>query len=328
MDNRRKLIVALGAGALATPLTIFAQSREGKVWRVGFLAFRGRPDSLETDPFGGFTRGMREFGYIEGKNLEIEWRYAESKSERLPGLVAELLQRKVDVIVAAGTPVIHVVRKATTTIPIVMTTADDPVGAGFVQSLARPGGNITGLTILAKELDPKRLEMLLSMVPKLSRVAVLVNPSNRANIKNLETAGQKLGVKVLVANARTPQEIDSAFSLMHQQNVGALIVLLDPLFQQQKAQIAELAAKNRLPSMTADPIYVEAGCLMSYGSSLIYTFSRVATYVDKILKGAKPGELPVEQPTTFDMVVNLKTAKTLGIKIPNSVLVQATRVID
>ena len=327
MNNRRKLVIALGASAFASPLSSLAQPAT-KVWRVGFLVFRGRPDSLETDPFGGFLRGMRELGYIEGKNLEIEWRYAESKSERLPGLVAELLQRKVDVIVAAGTPVIHVVRKATTTIPIVMTTADDPVGAGFVQSLARPGGNITGITILAIELDPKRLEMLLSMVPKLSRVAVLMNPSNRANIKNLETAGQKLGVKILAAKARTPQEIDGAFSLMHQQNVGALIVLLDPLFQQQKAQIAELAAKNRLPSMTADPIYVEAGCLMSYGSSLDYTFRRVATFVDKIIKGAKPADLPVEQPTKFELIINGKTAKALGLKIPQSLLVMAEKVIE
>lgn len=280
--------------------------------------------------YGAFPRGLRELGYVEGKNLLIEFRWAD-KMELLPVFAAELVQLKVDVIVSIGTPATRAAQKATATIPIVFGSSGDPVGTGLVKSLARPGGNITGLSNLSADIAPKRLEMLLTIVPKLSRVAVLVNPSNPANIKNLEgleAAGQKRGVKILRADARTPQEIDDAFSLIRQQNAGALVVSLEPLFQQQKSQIAELTAKHRLPSMAAYREYAEAGGLMSYGSNLTEIFQRTATYVDKILKGAKPADLPVEQPTKFELVINRKTAKALGLTIPQSLLISADKVIE
>lgn len=286
---------------------------------------------MDSHFISAFPGGMRELGYVEGKNLVIEWRFADGKLDRLPALAAELVALKLDVIVAGGNDSPLALKKATTTIPIVMATASDPVGSGLVTSLARPEGNITGLSTLTNELGPKRLEMLLAMVPKASRVAVLRNPANPASYKSLETvqaAGQKLGVKILPTQARTPQEIDDAFASMRQQNASALLVFLNPVFQQQRDQIAELAAKHRLPSMAADQLYAEAGCLMSYGSSLADNLRRAATYVDKIFKGAKPGDLPVEQPVKFEFIINGKTAKTLGIRIPQSLLVQAEKVIE
>ena len=330
MNTRRKLLVVLGAGALAAPLSSFAQ-RQGKVWRVGFLAGRRRPVSLDTDFYGAFSTGMRDLGYVEGKNVVIEWRFADGQYERLPGLVAELVRLKVDVIVAAGPPVIIAAQKATTTIPIVIVTGIDPVDAGFVKSLARPGGNITGISNLSGEVSPKHLEMLLTMVPKLSRVAVLVNPANSAHatmLKNVQAAAQKANVKVLPVEARTPQEIETAFSVMTKENAGAIIVGLDGLFIQQRRQIAELAVKNRLPSIATLREYVEDGGLMSYGQNFADQFRHAAVIVDKILKGAKPGDLPVEQSTKFDMVINRKTAKALGLIIPQELLVRADKVIE
>jgi putative ABC transport system substrate-binding protein len=274
---------------------------------------------------------MRELGYVEGKNLAIEWRFADGKLDRLPALAAELVRLKVDVIVAVGLEAPLAVQKATITIPIIFVGPGDPVGTGLIKSLARPGGNITGPSTISGELGPKRLEMLLAMVPKLSRVAVLVNPTRPTHIKALESvvaAGQKLGVTMLRAEARTPQEIENAFSVMVREKAGALIVLLNPVFQEQRSQIAELSAKHRLPCMTADRIYAEAGCLMSYGNSLADDFRRAATYVNKILKGAKPSDLPVEQPTKFELVINRKTAKALGLTIPQSLLVSADKVIE
>jgi len=242
-----------------------------------------------------------------------------------------LVNLKVDVIVTAGTPAISAAQKATTTIPIVMGNIGDPVGSGFVKSLARPASNITGLSSMAGDVYLKQIEMLLSMVPRLSRVAVLLNPSNMSNVKTSErvqTEGQKRGVKVLRGEAKTPQEIHNAFSMMRTQNADALIVFNDGLFQQQKAQIAELTAKHRLPAVAQDRIYADAGVLMSYGPSLAEQSLRAVTYVDKIFKGAKPADLPVEQPTKFELVINGKTAKTLGLAIPQSLLVSADKVIE
>jgi len=331
MNNRRKLVILLGAGALAAPLATLSQ-QQGKIWRVGFLAYATRPPSLsDSTHHGALQRGMRELGYVEGKNLVIEWRFADRKTERLPTLAAELVQQKVDVIVTSGRFATRAAQKATATIPIVMVSVGDPVGSGLIKSLARPGGNITGLSSMTDDIGSKRLQMLLDMVPKLSRVAVLVNPANPENIKALESiqaAAQKRGVKILRVEARTPQEIDNAFSLIRQQNAGALIVLFNLLFQEQRSQIAELAAKHRLPSMTADRIYAEAGCLMSYGNSFADQYRRAPTYVDKILKGAKPSDLPVEQPTTFELIINGKTAKALGLTIPQSLLISADKVIE
>jgi len=261
----------------------------------------------------------------------VEFRWAESNYAQLPALAAELAGMKVELIVSATTPVSRAVQKATSTIPIVIVNIGDPVGSGLVRTLARPGGNITGLSNLVADMNSKRLEMLLAMVPKLSRVAYLLNPANPQNVvgfKNTQTDGQKRGLTILPTEARTPQEIDNAFSVMHQQKAGALMVALDGFLQQQSSQIVELTAKYRLPSMTADPIYAEAGCLMSYGTNLIEHFRYAATYVDKILEGAKPVDLPVEQPTKFELFINVKTAKALGLTIPQSLLVMADKVVE
>jgi len=328
MNRRDSIFAVLALGAV--PLCSLAQ-QQGKIWRVGFLSQRARPDSLDSDIFGAFPRGMRDLGYVEGENLMIEWRFANGNVERLPGLVAELIRLKVDAIVTSSTPATKVLQKATTTIPIVMGTIGDPVGSGFVASLAHPGGNITGLTSVTKDLSPKLLELLLEVVPKLSRVAVLVNSSNpfhAAVLKNVQAAAQKTGVTILAVEARTVQEIENAFPTISKERAGAVILAQDTLFTQQRRQIAELSAKHRLPLIAAMLEYVEAGVLMSYGPSFADIYRRAATYVDKIFKGAKPANLPVEQPTKFEMFINDKTARALGLTIPHSILLQADRVID
>ena len=331
MNQRRKIIMAGAAGAFASPFTSFAQQPE-KVARVAFLALPNRATALDPLFSGAFPLGMRDLGYVEGRNLLIEWRFADSQIERLPALAAELLQWKPQVLVAATHEAALVAQKATSTTPIVMTTGADPVAGGLIQSLARPGGNITGLSNLSGDLGPKRLEMLAAMVPRLASVAVLVAASNNAGsvraLESLKAAGQQLGIRIVPLDVRTPQQIDDAFGQMHRDKVGALIVTLQPLFQQQKLQIAALAAKHRLPCMAGDQMYAEVGCLMSYGTSLAGLFRRVATYVDRILKGAKPADLPVEQPTRFDLVINGKTARALGLTIPHSLLISADRVIE
>ena len=327
MNKRRKLVIARGAGALTAPLGSFAQP--GKVWRIGWLGNR-RPDT-GSHPSAAFLRTLSELGYVEGKNLVIEWRFADNKLEQLPGMAAELVHLKVDVILGAVSAAVMAAQKASTTIPIVMGTVSDPVGLGLIKSLARPGGNVTGPATFTGELGPKRLEMLHTMVPKVSRMALLINGNNPLTAKDVESiqaAAQKRRVTILPIDARTPQQFESAFATMVREKAGALIVLLNPLFQQHRSQIAELALKHRLAVSASDPIYVEAGCLMSYGTSLADDFRRAAIYVDKIFKGAKPSDLPVEQPTIFELVVNRKTATALGIKIPNSILVLATKVIE
>ena len=251
MITRRKIVIALGSGALVSPLSSFAQPST-KVWRVGFLAQR-HLDFVDADVnYGPFMQGMRELGYVEGKNLVIEWRSAEGKIERLPELAAELARLKLDVLATAATPAAQAAQKATTAIPIVMIAVGDPVGTGLVKSLARPGGNSTALSLMTVELVPKRLEMLRAMAPKVTRVAVLVNPVNTANtmgLKNVQAAAKKHGVTILPVEASTPQEIANGFAVMARQNAGALIVPLEPLFTQQKNQIVEFAAKQRLPSI-------------------------------------------------------------------------------
>jgi putative ABC transport system substrate-binding protein len=328
VNNRRKLIIALGACALAAPFASYAQ-QEGKIWRVGVLVPRGRPASLESDVFGGFPQGMRELGYVEGKNLVIEWRFGDGKYERLPGLAAELATLKVDAIVTGGPQATSAAQKATATIPIVMGSVPDPVERGFIVSLARPAGNITGLSNLAVDIGPKYLEILLSFVPKLSHVAVLVNPDNLgldALLKRIDAV--KTNVTILRVKARTPQEIDNAFAVMVRERIGAVIVPQDSFFNQQERQIVGLAAKGRLPLVAAPRSYVDAGGLVSYGPNLTDQWRRAATYVNKILKGAKPSDLPVEQPTKFEMFINGKTAKTLGLKIPQSLLIMADKIIE
>ena len=330
MNRRDTLVALLVLGAVSGPLASFAQ-QQGKIWRVGFLVPRRRPVSIDADFLGAFPRGMRELGYVEGKNLVIEWRFADGKSERLPDLAAELVRLKVDVLVSGSSQAISALQKATTTIPIVMATSGDPIGSGFVKSLARPGGNITGLSNLTSDIGTKQLELLLSIVPKLSRVAVLLNPVNpslASFLRYVEAAAQRVGVTVLPVDARTAQEIEKAFPTMTQGNARAVIVATDGLFIQQYRHIAELAAKNRLPSASSIREYVEAGGLMSYGPNLAEQLRRSAAYVDKIFKGSKPGDLPVEQSATFEFLINNKTAKALGLTIPQSVLLRADRVIE
>ena len=330
MTTRRKLLIVLGASALAAPLASFAL-QQARVWRIGILSVRSRPGSFEGDNYGAFLKGLRDLGYSEGKNIVIEWRFAEGKDERLPGLAAELVGLKVDVLAVVNTTVIHAARQATSTIPIVMLTSSDPVGAGFIASLARPGGNITGLSNVVSDIAPKYVELLTIVVPKLSRVAVLLNPANtqhRATFNNIQTAAAKAGIKTFAVEAETPQKVESAFAEMVQQRAGAMIMAIDARFADYRRQIVGLAARNRMPAMFPDRGYVEAGGLMSYGQNFAASYRRAATYVDKILKGAKPAELPVEQPTKFELVINRKTAKALGIKIPQSILVRADKVIE
>jgi ABC-type uncharacterized transport system substrate-binding protein len=317
--------IAAAFALLAAPLAAPAQ-QPGKTARVGFF-------SIVTSPFldEAFRQGLRELGYVEGQNIAIEYRSAEGKDERLPGLAAELVRLKVDVIVAASPPAIEAAKQATKTIPIVFTVSGDPVAEGFVASLARPGGNLTGLTTIGPELVGKQLEMLKTVAPKVSRVAVLQNPSNQGHapmLRQAEGAARALGVQLQVLKARTPSEIEAAFAAMSSQRAGGVLVLRDAVFRTLRAQIVALAAKNRLPAVYGLREEAEAGGLMAYGASVPQLFRRAATYVDKILKGAKPADLPVEQPTKFELVINLKTAKALGLTIPPSLLGQADQVIQ
>jgi putative ABC transport system substrate-binding protein len=330
MIIRAALAAALALGVLAAPLPSPAQ-QETKVWRIGFFYFGSRQSSLDTGRYNSFLQGMRELGYIEGKNFVIEARFADGKREALPGLAAELIARKVDVIVATGTPVNSALQKATRTLPIVSTVSSDPAGDGSAASLARPGGNITGLSNFAPELGQKQVELLTVCVPKLSRFAVLVNPSNPEHLgrlKLVESAAGKVGIRILAVDGGTPDEITRGFGAMARDRTQAVLVLGDTFFLQQVRQIAELALKHRLPSIFLNLEHVETGGLMSYGPNFTDNFRRAARYVDKILKGAKPADLPIEQPTKFELVINLKTAKALGLTIPQSLLLRADQVVQ
>jgi putative tryptophan/tyrosine transport system substrate-binding protein len=329
MKKRRDLIIALGASALVAPLGLLAQ-QPARVWRVGFLVLREASSSSQNAR--AFLNRMRELGYVEGSNLVVEWRFADGDFERLPGLAAELAQLRVDVIVAVPSSAISAAQKATSTIPIVMATAGDPVGSGFVKSLARPGGNITGLSTMGGDTGPKLLDLMRFVVPNPTRVALLENSRRgafgSATSKSIKAGAQKANVKTLVVAASSPQEIERAFSTMAREKADAVIVGTATFPLLEERQIAELAIKYRLPSMFPTREYVEAGGLMSYGTNFTDLYRRSATYVDKILKGAKPGDLPVEQPESFELVVNLKTAKALGLVIPQSLLVRADELLQ
>ncbi len=268
---------------------------------------------------------------MEGQNIAIESRWAEGKYERLPGLAAEPVRLRVDVIVTAAVPAIRAAKEATRTIPVVMAAVVDPVATGLVASLARPGGNITGLSVMSPELVGKQLEMLRELAPKVSRVAVLWDPANPGNppqLRAAELAARGLGMRLQLLEARSPREIDEAFAAMTRERAGALVVLVDILFGDQRARIANLAASRRLPAVYGLTEHVEAGGLMAYAPSFVDAYRRAASYVDKILRGANPGDLPVEQPTKFELVINLKTAKALGLTIPPSLLGRADEVIE
>jgi putative ABC transport system substrate-binding protein len=314
----------LAFGILVTPLVVEAQ-QPGKVPRIGIL-------SGPTDPgVEAFKRGLRELGYVEGKNIGIEHRSAEGKFDRLPDLAAELVRLKVDVIVASGNQAIIALKEATERIPIVMSIASDPVGAGFISSLARPGGNITGLTVIAEQLSGKRLELLKEINPKIARVAVFWNsiiPTHAVLWKETQAAATVLGIKLLPLDIRGPDGIKSAFGTMARERTEALVVLPEPISFTHRKQIVDLAVQNRLLATYPWPEFVESGGLMAYAPNRDDLWRRAASYVDKILKGAKPGDLPVEQPTKFELVINLKTAKALGLTIPPSLLLRADQIIE
>ena len=313
---------------LAFRVAVEAQQPK-KVPRIGYLSVSS-PSAMSTRT-EAFRQGLRELGYVEGKNIVIEWRSAEGKRDRLPSLAAELVRLKVDIIVTAGPPATRSAKEATVTIPIVFAQDGDPVASGFVASLARPGGNITGLSTLAPELSGKRLELLKEIVPRLSRVAVLGNSTNPANaqvLKETELAAGVFGVKLQYLDVLDPKDIETAFRAASKGRADAVLMTVSGgVVLSQRTQVVELAAKSRLPAMYIIREYVETGGLMSYGVSLIDLDRRAATYVDKILKGAKPADLPVEQPTKFEFIINLTAAKQIGLTIPPNVLVRADRVI-
>jgi putative ABC transport system substrate-binding protein len=309
-------------------LTAHAQGAD----RLPLIGFLGNSTAtLEANLIGPFRDGLRDLGYVEGQNILIEYRWAEGKYERFPALIAELIALKVDVIVTAGTPASLAVKKATTSVPLVMIAVGDPVGTGLVASLARPGGNATGVTSISPELEGKRLELLREVFPGVSRIAVLWNPVSPFQVvaeKEVQAAAGVLRIPVLSLGVRAAEELDNAFAAILREQANALLVLADRLFLHNRERIMEFAAKNRLPGVHAYRELVEAGGLMSYGPSYADLHRRAATYVDKILKGARPSDLPVERPTKFELVVNLKAAKALGIDIPQSVLLRADEVIE
>jgi putative ABC transport system substrate-binding protein len=325
--DRRAFIGTLAGGLLAAPLAAEAQQAD-KMARIGWLAV-----NLAAFPHvrEAFLQGLRDLGHVEGRNVVIEYRDAEGKLERLPVLAAELVALKVDVIVAPSTPAALAAKQATRTLPIVFAVAADPVASGLVTGLAQPGGNVTGLSILAPELIGKRLEQLTQAVPGVSRVAVLWQPgalgkrTEQDMLKGAEATAGALGVRLQSVEVRSPADFDRAFSDMTRARAGALIVLPSPIFSERR-HLVDLAAKNRLPAVYTWREYVDAGGLMSYGPDLADMLRRAATYVDKILKGAKPADLPIEQPTKFELVINLKTAKALGLTIPQSLLQRADQV--
>ena len=323
--SRAGLLVALALGLIATPLPTQAQE-PAKVPRLGFLA-TGPSPRVEA-----FWQALRQLGYVEGQNIAIERRFSENKIDRLPALAAELVRLKVDVIVAPDPPAASAARNATRTIPIVMRSSSDPVEAGLVASIARPGGNITGVYSIAEELVGKRLELLKAVVPRVSRVAVLWDPDFPASarwFREAEVAARSLGVQLQSLEVRCPNpDYESAFGVATRGHAGALITLRNPPIVFHQRRIVNLATKSRLPAIYDDREFVESGGLMSYGANLADMYRRAATYVDKILKGAKPADLPVEQPTRFELVINLKTAKALGLTIPRSILVRADQVIQ
>jgi putative tryptophan/tyrosine transport system substrate-binding protein len=316
------VVVLLAVGVIAEA------QQATKIPRIGYLTNESLSATSERSE--AFRRGLRELGYVEGKNIFIEWRSAEGKLDRVTTLAAELVRLKVDVIVTVGSSVSRSAKEATSTIPIVMAQVNDPVGDGLVASLARPGGNITGLSTLAPELSGKRLELLKEVVPKLSRVAVMGTstiPGNDQQLKETELAAGPFGIKVQYLDVLNPKEVESAFRGATKARAEALLGLGGPVLNSQRTQVVELAVKSRLPAVYWRSDFVEAGGLMSYGTSFTDLWRRAATYVDKILKGANPGELPIEQPTKFDLVINLKAAKQIGLIIPPHVLARADRVI-
>jgi len=326
--DRRAFLGGLAAGLLAAPLTAEAQA-PAKVPRVGYVFSRAPSEAHRL--WDAARQGLRELGYVEGQNIALEVRWAEGRYERLPELVAEMVRFNVDVLVVASTPGALAVKNATRTIPVVMVAVSDPVGSGLVASLARPGSNFTGLGMLNPEISGKRSELLKESLPGISRVAVLTNPGNPSHDrfwKETQAAARTLGLQLQSIKVRAPENFDEAFQAAAAGRAEAMLAFDDPMLLSSRARFVALAAKHRLPTMYGLREFPDAGGLLSYGPNLLDQYRRTATYVDRILKGAKPADLAVEQPTKFDLVINLKTAKALGLTIPPSVLQRADQVIE
>ena len=326
MIGRRAFLYAVAGGVLA-PLA--AEAQQPRVYRIGFISPASSSPMAARDE--AFRQGLRALGYVVGQNITIEYRWADGKNERLPGFAAELVNLKLDIIVTHGVVATRAVKQASTTIPIVIAAADDPLASGLVASLARPGGNITGLSILTPDLTGKRLELLKALLPGLTRVAVLWNagnPISEPELRKAEAAAPSLALQLQSFGVRDPHEFASAFSSMKRERADALFLLSDAMFFGRRKEIADLAASNRLPLVAHLREFADAGGLMTYGPNVLELHRRAATYVDKILKGAKPADLPIEQPTKFELVINLKTAKALGLTIPPSLLQRADQVIE
>jgi len=325
--RRREFIRFIGGAAFAWPLATRAQQPE-KIAKIGYLDLG--PASARADRVEALRAGLRDLGYFEGKNIAIEFRWAE-RAEQLPDLAADLVRRKVDVIFAISSTMVEPARQATSTIPIVFATHADPVGIGHVVSLARPGGNITGLSMLLTELVPKELEILTEVVPEAKRIAVLWNPSTPSlppAMKAVDAAGQRLGLQLVKVPAQASEDFDGAFSVMARERAEALMVVASPLFITHRERLAKLASQHRLPAMFGSKENVQAGGLISYSADLTDLHRRAASYISKILKGAKADELPVEQASKFEMVINLKAAKALGLTVPPSLIARADEVIE
>lgn len=325
---RRRFLLA-ACWLLVTPVRAPAQ-QTGKVWRIGFLTTRSRPEGLERDFLSAWVPKLRELGYVDGKNLAIEWRFAGGDNDRLPALAADLVRQSPDLIITAGTPAALAAQKATASIPIVIAGVADPVGFGLVASLSRPGANITGASIMATDVSVKSLEFLRAFVPELSRVAVLLNPTNPIDpvaLRQIQIAAEPRSVGVAAFEASTAGQIDAAFAAIASSRVEALIVAPDPLLVNQAHQIVDAVTRLRLPAIYPFRPFVEAGGLMCYGQDIYANFRVAATFVDRIFKGARPGELPVEQPTQLVLVVNRRAADAIGVKLPSSILARADEVL-
>jgi putative ABC transport system substrate-binding protein len=325
--NRRVFLSTLTGGLLAAPLAAKAQQAT-KVWRIGYLGYAYPSQARDLD---AFRDRLRDLGYVERKNLVIESRSAESSFERLPALAAELVNLKLDVIAAIGNRTIMALMRATQTLPIVMISGGDPVGTGLVSSLAHPGGNVTGLSNLAEGLSAKWLELLTETGPGITRVGVLIEPRGSAHatfLREIKTAGQRTGITVLGLEVQGRDDIERAFAALTRERAQGLIVLPNPITLTHQSRIVELAAKTRLRAMYPYQEFTESGGLMAYSTNRTELYRRSATFVDKILRGAKPADLPIEQPSKFELVINLKTAKALGLTIPPSLLQRADRVIE
>ena len=327
--RRRDLLSLAAAGAIAWPLAARAQQKAMPV--VGFLSTGNASPGPVAPLVAAFRQGLSETGYVEGQNVTIEYRWAEGHYDRLPALAADLVGRKVDVIVSTGgTPTALAAKNATSTIPIVFRAGTDPVGDGLVASLARPGGNLTGVSMIIDELTPKRLELLSELVPQAKVIALLVNPKNPATenvMRDVQEAARVKGLQLPILKANSESEIDAAFATLVQLQAGALVVAADPFLTSRREQLVALATRHAVPAIYAWREFAEAGGLISYGSSLTTAFRQLGNYAGKILKGAKPADLPVQQPTRFELVINLKTAKALRLTIPQSLLLRADDVI-